>query len=263
MKKIKEKEYALITGTTSGIGYELCEKFASKNINLILASRNEELLMSQKERLTQKYGIEVYYITLDLSLIDSAKKLADYVKSLNIPIDYLVNNAGFNEVGYFLNTDINKELSMIRLHTVFVTELTKYILPHMVKRKKGRILNFGSTGSFVPSPTDAVYCATKAYILFFSKALHGELRKTGVKVTVACPGATKSGFAQKAGIQSAPMFNTFVLSAKKVANKSFKAMKRGRRVKIVGFYGKFQVLFSKILPARFSDYLAVKIMKAK
>jgi len=259
MKKTTNKEYALITGTTSGIGYAFCEKFASKKINLILVSRNEELVLKQKELLTQKHAIDVKYIILDLSEKNCVQKIMEYITGHNIQIDYLVNNAGYNEVGNFLKTDLEKELLMIQLHISFVTELTKSILPQMVSRRKGKIVNLGSTGSYIASPYHAVYTGTKAYTLFFSRALYAELRGTGVTVTCVCPGSTKTGFAKKAGIENTLLFKLFVLKPERVAKKGFRAMKKGKREIIVGFYSKIQVLTSKIMPKRFVDYLAKKM----
>jgi short-subunit dehydrogenase len=118
----------------------------------------------------------------------------------------LVNNAGFNEYGPFLETDLHKELQMIQLNIVSLTSLTKLLLPAMIIRKSGKILNVGSTGSFVPGPLNAVYCATKAYVLSFSDAIAEELKGTNVTVTTLCPWATKTEFAQRASIEDIKLF---------------------------------------------------------
>lgn len=167
----------LITGTTSGIGKALAEKFASEKMNVILVARDRKKLEQQQSFLQNQYQVKVNYILYDLTKEDAVDFIIEQIKQWRIQIHILVNNAGFNECGYFRNTDLRKELEMINLHIRFVTELSKRILINMEENGYGRILNVGSTGSFIPSPTDAVYSATKAYIKSFSDALCGEYRK--------------------------------------------------------------------------------------
>lgn len=178
----------LITGTTSGIGKAFAEKFASMGHNIILVSRDRQKLAQQQLYLKHQYHVTVNHIACDLTQEDAADFVMEQIENWNIPIDFLVNNAGFNECGLFSKTDINEEIKMINLHIRFVTQLTKRILPMMEKNNYGHILNVGSTGSFIPSPSDAVYSATKAYIMSFSNALYGEYRNTGIKII--CPIST-------------------------------------------------------------------------
>ena len=170
-------ENVLITGTTSGIGKALAEKFASEKMNVILVARDRKKLEQQQSFLQNQYQVKVNYILYDLTKEDAVDFIIEQIKQWRIQIHILVNNAGFNECGYFRNTDLRKELEMINLHIRFVTELSKRILINMEENGYGRILNVGSTGAFIPSPTDAVYSATKAYIKSFSDALCGEYRK--------------------------------------------------------------------------------------
>lgn len=167
----------LITGTTSGIGKALAEKFASEKMNVILVARDRKKLEQQQSFLQNQYQVKVNYILYDLTKEDAVDFIIEQIKQWGIQIHILVNNAGFNECEYFRNTDLKKELEMINMHIRFVTELSKRILINMEENGYGRILNVGSTGSFIPSPTDAVYSATKAYINSFSDALCGEYRK--------------------------------------------------------------------------------------
>ena len=254
---------ALITGTTSGIGFALCEEFAQKKINIILVSRNHEKLAEQQEYLQRNFGIKTWIIQQDLELSDAAHSVYAKVCNLKVNVDYLVHNAGFNESGKFIETNIEKEKGMIQLHIMFVTELTKLILPKMVEQKNGKILFIGSTGSYVPCALDAVYAATKAYILFFSKAIRAELKGTGITVTTLCPGATQTNFAEKAGIQGTLLFKLFVLKPKKVANAGYKSMMRGKVTHIPGIYNKLMVISSRIFPALLIDYLTMKMLAKK
>lgn len=254
-------ETALITGTTSGIGKSFAEKFASQGYNIILVARNEEKLKQQQEYLQSQYGITVKYIAYDLTQTNSADLIVEEIKNWKFSVDFLINNAGFNECGLFTDTDINKELEMINLHIHFITKLTKYILPIMKKNNYGRILNVGSTGSFIASPSDAVYSATKAYIMSFSNALYGELAKTGIRVTTLCPGATKTEFASKANIENTILFKLAVMKPDKVVEIAYPKLIKGKRIIIPGLYNKLLILFSKITPVSITNKITLIMMK--
>ena len=147
---------ALITGPTSGIGYELSKIFAREAVNLVLVSRNGQKLKGQKEDFEKRYKVEVCIIAKDLSEPKVSEEVFSDVQSQGIHIDNLVNNAGFNECGPFYETNLEKELEMLQVHILSLTYLTKLFLPGMIKNKYGKILNLGSTGSFAPCPLDAV-----------------------------------------------------------------------------------------------------------
>ncbi|MDH6365705.1 short-subunit dehydrogenase [Enterococcus sp. PF1-24] len=251
---------ALITGTTSGIGYSLCQHFAQNKINLFLVSRNEAKLSNQKKELQSLYNIKIETLSYDLTKPNAAEYISQQLEAKNIQIDYLVNNAGFNEIGNFLNTDLTNELNMLQLQIVFITKLTKYLLPHMVKRSYGRILNIASTGSYIPCPHNIIYTATKSYLLAFSKGLSADLKRSGVTVTAVCPGATKSNFAKKAGIEHSFLFKYFVMDANTVAKKSYQALMAGKKVKIVGLYNKLLVLASFALPDTLINKISLKML---
>ena len=258
MKRVSRT--ALITGTTSGIGYEFAKQFAADAIHLVLVSRNREKLMKQQEALSKEYAVRVDIIAVDLAQADAIEHIREQLEKLDIDISYLVNNAGFNEVGPFLETNIEKEKEMIQVHNVFVTELTKYLLPKMIKNNDGKIANIGSTGSYIPCPHDAVYAATKAYILFFSKALAVELKNSGVSVSLICPGATKTAFAEKANIQNTLLFKLFVMEPAVVAHKGYKAMMRGKKQIIVGLYNKVLVITGVLLPNALVNMISKKML---
>lgn len=251
----------LITGTTSGIGKAFAEKFASKGHSLILVSRNEDKLQVQKDYLQTQFNVSVKTIACDLSTESAVTEIQNKLNEWQIAVDVLINNAGFNECGEFVNTDLAKELEMINLHISFATKLVKSLLPNMLKNHYGRILNVGSTGSFIASPTDAVYSATKAYILSFSNALCGELAKTGVKVTTLCPGATRTEFAQKANIQNSLLFKFAVMKPEKVVKIAYPKLMKGKRLVIPGAYNKAMVLCSKIFPVCLLNKITISMMR--
>ena len=250
-------ENVLITGTTSGFGKAFAEKFASMGYNIILVSRDMQKLKQQQLYLQYQYHVTVNFIAYDLTKEDAADFIIEQIDNWNIPIDFLVNNAGFNEFGLFSQTDISKEIKMIDLHIRFITQLTKHILSIMEKNNYGHILNIGSTGSFIPSPSDAVYSATKAYIMSFSNALYGEYRNTGIKITLLCPGATETEFARKANIEQTLLFKYAVMKPDKVVKIAYPKIIKGKRLIIPGIYNKLLVFFSKIMPIDITNKLTM------
>jgi len=252
--------YALITGTTSGIGKALAEKFAQEKINLILVSRDIQKLNQQADLLSNHYGIKVSVIAADLEKTDTAFMIYEKVKQLRVEVQYLVNNAGFNECGSFLETDITKEINMIRVHAICSTEMMKLFIPDMINNGYGRILNLGSTGSYITCPYDAVYAATKAYILYVSKSINAELKGTGVSITTLCPGSTRTEFATKAGMENTLLFKLFVMTPERVAHIGYKALMKGKVSVIAGLYNKTLVFSSKLMPVRILNFITKKML---
>ena len=251
---------ALITGSTSGIGKAFADKLAREEYNLILVSRNIEKLRAQAAILASEHGIRVSLVSADLSRPGAAQKVFDAVREMGISVQMLINNAGFNEAGSFLETNMEKELGMLNLHAVFTTEMMKLFIPTMVKDGYGRVLNLGSTGSYTPCPYDAVYAATKAYILSVSKGIGAELKGTGVSVTTLCPGSTKTEFVRKAGMENTPLFKICVMDPVTVADIGYKALMKGKTSVIAGAYNKMLVLFSKIMPAFIINAITKKML---
>ena len=243
--------YALITGSTSGIGKALAEKFASQGHHLVLVSKVSDIesLNQQADLLAGRYDIKVSVIGIDLEKEYAAKMVYEKVKKLNISVEYLVNNAGFGVYGSFLETDLMQEIDMMTLHTTCTTKMMKLFLPDMVHNGYGRVLNLSSTASYMPVFKMSVYAATKAYISSLSKTINMELKGTGVSVTALCPGATSTAFAHKAGMENTLLFRMFVMSSTDVANIGYKALIRGRPYVIAGAYNKLLVLLTRLLPA--------------
>lgn len=250
----------LITGTTSGIGEAFCRVFAAKGHPLILVARNEAALQAQADDLRSKGG-KIVTICQDLALPGAAQNVFDAVVSQGLHVDILVNNAGFNVAGDFAGTRLKKELEMQRVHIQILTELTKCFLPAMLRRGFGRLLNLGSIASYIPCPSDAVYAATKAYILSFSSALHQELKGTGVTVTCICPGATETQFAVKSHIEDSLLFTHMVMDPLRVAQLGYKGLMLGRRTVIPGLHNRFLVAASHFFPASFITPIAAKLLR--
>ncbi len=238
--------YALVTGASNGIGYELSLLFARDGHNLILVSRRKEVLFRSAEDLEHIYGIKTLIIPKDLSGPDAAEEIFRIVHGQSISIDYLVNNAGFYVKGAFSDTSWEDEQRLIYLQCLNYTWLIKLFLPGMLRSRKGRILNVCSTGSFVPGPYNAVYCAAKGFVLSLSEAISEEISGSGVTVTALCPGGTKTAFQDYEKTKRS--FFSPLMGASEVARIGYRALMRGKKVIIPGTANKIQVFMIRFIP---------------
>lgn len=242
------KKTALITGATSGIGYELCKLFAGDGYRLITVARDESRLARQADEFSAAGG-EVTVMSQDLSNAEACDKIFAELQRLEIEPDVLVNNAGFGTFGQFCETDLAEETRLLQVNVVSVTRLTKLLLPAMVKRGTGKILNVGSLAGFFPGPLMAVYYASKAYVLSFSEALASELRDKGITVTVLCPGATETEFRLRAGMPNTKLVPIIKpMTAARVAEEGYKGMLKGETIVMPGVIGKGLTVASRMIP---------------
>jgi hypothetical protein len=224
----------LITGASGGIGYELAKLFARDHHNLILVARSGDRLAQVAIEL-RALGVHVHTYALDLGVPTAPRFLFEQVQSAGIIVDILVNNAGFGALGEFAEMSEEQIFGQIQLNIVALTELTRLFLPAMLSRRSGRIMNVASTAGFQPGPLMAVYYATKAYVISFSEAIANEVQNSGVTVTCFCPGATQTGFAQRAGNDKSRVFQQFgAMSVEKVALDGYRAVMEGRTLAISG-----------------------------
>lgn len=228
-----EKKTVLITGSSSGIGKELAFVYARNNFNLVLAARNITELNKIKIGLENKSSITVFCVEIDLSEQNSAEKLYKIVKTKDLIIDILINNAGYGLNGNFIDLDINSQINMMTLNMITLTKLSHFFAKDMIKQSFGNIVNIASTASFQPISGFAVYAATKAFVLNFSEAFSQELKDTNVNITTICPGATKSNFFNKSGINKVNFIG--VATSKQVAEFTYKSVKKNRVIAIHGF----------------------------
>lgn len=224
------QQTALITGGNSGIGFELAKIFAKNGYNLVLVASNLNKLDLAKKTLDMMYpDRSIRIIAKDLSKSESALEIYNLLELEKTTINVLVNNAGFGGIGKFHETDLSNELRMIGVNIAALTQLTKYFLKDMIKRKVGKILNVGSIAGLIPGPFMATYHATKAYVLSFSEALAEEVKGTGVSVTVLCPSATKSDFFDSSrGFKKPILEERNSMSAEQVAQIGFDALMKGK-----------------------------------
>ena len=233
---------ALITGASSGIGRDMARYLAEQKIDLILVARNKEELMKLKEEL----DVNVKVVVIDLSSTDKIKEM--FVALKNESIDILINNAGFGDIGYFNNTDVNKELNMIDVNIKAVHLLTKMFLKEMTKVNRGYILNVASSAAFQPGPLMATYYATKAYVLRLTEAINYELKKQKSKVVVSClcPGPVDTNFNNVANVK----FNIKSLDSEYVARYAIDMMFEKKMVIIPGTKMKLAKFFSRFVSDR-------------
>ncbi len=258
------KQTALITGASGGIGLELARLFARDGWDLVLVARSEGKLRQLADSLAKDHGISAEVIAVDLARPDAAGEIASVLEDRGLTVDALVNNAGFGVAGAFVATGGRAELEMIQVNCVALTQLTKLLLPGMVARKRGRILNVASTAAFQPGPLMAVYYATKAYVLSFSEAIADELRDTGVTVTALCPGPTETGFAAAAGAGATRLFRlASPASSASVARTGYRAMLRGRRVVVAGLKNKLLAQSVRVSPRRVVTFIVRKLQESR
>jgi short-subunit dehydrogenase len=252
---------ALITGATEGIGLEFAKLFAQKGKSLILIARNESRLQTVSKELSS-YKIDVKIYAKDLSFVDNAIYIYEDLKTRNISIDYLVNNAGFGINDHYVDIDWQREQEMFNLNMITLAYFTKMFAKDMKVRKFGRILNVGSTGSFQPGPYMAGYCATKAFVLSLSEAVNYELKGTNVSVSTICPGVTDTNFHSVAHTENTIMSKLLShATPNEVANYGFKIMMKGKSLGIHGFINKIIVFSDRLTCRKILIAFAGKMLK--
>lgn len=235
------KKTAVITGASSGIGMELAPLFAANGYDLILTARRVERLQKLADDLRKMYGNMVDVIPMDLAQPFAGEALWRAISDITPDIKVLVNNAGVGEAGNFADQAPDDIERMIHLNIATLTSLTRRVLPGMIERKRGKILNVASLAGFQPGgPGMAVYYASKSYVLSFSRGLRRELRGSGVSVTALCPGATQTEFADTAAAQDTRMYRwAKPMTARVVALAGYQGLQRGRGVVVPGLLNKF------------------------
>lgn len=231
-------ETVLITGASSGIGLELARSFAADRSDLILVARSEGKLKDLSRELESSRGIRCLVMPADLADPKAPESLLERLRAADIVVDVLVNNAGFGAIGPVASLDARRQVEMIQVNVSALTHLTRLLVPSMIERRKGGILNVASTAAFQPGPNMAVYYATKAFVLSFSEALAEEVAGSGVRVTCLCPGPTKTGFVDAAGMEGVRLFRLGAMDAPAVARFGHSAYRQGRVVAIPGLVNK-------------------------
>lgn len=236
----------LITGATRGIGWEFAEIFAARGYNLFLTGRDEARLRQFARE--HGSGVGITTTVADLSVPNGVDAVFDALRRSSVTVDILINNAGLGDRRAFAESDLEKQRAMLQVNIASLVSLTHGLLPGMVSRKSGRILNLASTAGFVPGPYMAIYYASKAFVISFSYALAGELRGSGVSVSVLCPGATRTDFDRVAGTSGSRLVSTGMMEARPVAEAGVRGMLAGKRMIVPGFSNKIMASIARFAP---------------
>lgn len=254
---------ALITGASSGIGAVFARELAARGMNLVLVARTEGKLRELADELAKKHIIKTEVIAADLGQPNVAQTLYAETQRRQLVIDMLVNNAGFSTYGEFETIAPEKEQQEVAVNVATLVDLTHAFVPSMLTRREGAIINVASTAAFVPIPRQAVYAATKAFVLSFSEALAAEYRGRGVRVFALCPGATITGFFDEINVHNPSGAQT----AEQVVAEGLKAFERGRHFAVTGFNNKVQVILPRFFPRalvlRIADNVSKNMMKPR
>ncbi len=254
---------AVVTGASGGIGAELARLFARDGWEVVLVARSRDGLEKVGRELQRAYGATYHVVPADLADPAAPQAVFDAVRSLSVPVEALVNNAGFGLAGPFVDvggdapTELGRELEMLQVNVVALTHLAKLFLPGMVARGRGYLMNVASTAAFQPGPLMAVYYASKAYVLSFSEALSVEVAGTGVTVTALCPGATRTEFQAVANMENSRLFRAgHVMTAADVAEAGYNGMRAGRSAVVPGAANKVMAAGTRLVPRRIAARMA-------
>jgi len=251
--------YALITGASGGLGLALAREFAKHRHDLVLVARRQDVLEQVAHELRAS-GVAVEVLAADLSQPSVGASIFAALQARNLEIEWLVNNAGVGSNGTFWELDPQKELDQVTINVTSLVDLTRRLLPGMVARQRGRVLNIGSTAGYQAGPFMATYYASKAFVLSFTEALASELRGTGVTATVSCPGPIATGFASTAGNGTSRLFTQGgVAAADDVAREAYAAMIAGRVSIIHTAKLRIGLTLAKLMPRSVATGIARKL----
>jgi uncharacterized protein len=254
-----QRDTVLITGASSGIGRELARLFAGDGADLVLVARSEDRLRELAAGLTADHGIRAQVLAADLTRPDSAGEIAETLARQGVQVDVLVNNAGFGAHGQIAGIGVQRQLDVIEVNVAALTRLTALFLPGMLERGHGAVLNVASTAAFQPGPNQAVYCATKAYVLSFTEALAEEVRGSGVRVSCLAPGATDTQFAAQADMTGTLAFRLGMMAAEPVARAGHDGLRRGKTLVIPGLRNRAMTLGVRVTPRAVVTRLAGRL----
>lgn len=252
---------AVVTGASSGLGVEYARELAARGTNLVLVARRKDLLDNLKSELEKRHKVEISTLAIDLSTADAGSKLMAELGNLGLTADILINNAGFGTSGRVLNEDRKRVQNEISLNVSTLVDLSIAVLPDMLAKNSGAIVNIASTAAYQPVPGMAIYAATKAFVLSFTSALWGETKETGVRVLAVSPGATATSFFDVAGAKP----STALAPVSDVISTTFKALdaKKSKPSVIVGGRNARLAGLSKLMPKKLVIGAAAKLFLDK
>jgi uncharacterized protein len=253
---VKLNKVTFLTGASSGIGKALAYILAKNGHDLILIARNADKLAELADDIRSQFGVQVATFANDISKMSELQFVISSVKSEGVFVEYVINNAGLGDFGFFAESDWHKNEQQINLNMKSLTYICHAFLPHMKMEKKGHIVNIASTAAFRPGPLMAVYFASKAYVLHFSEALADELKQYNVYVSAVCPGPTETNFAQAANAAESDLFrNKKIPSAEEIAEYTFLAMMKRKTVAVPGFKNNALIFIQRFAPRKLTTIL--------
>ena len=256
------KNYALVTGASKGIGREISLKLAALGYPLLLVSRNEGELSRLSASIEERFKVKALFLAIDLAIDGSARNVAAWCTSNNYPVQILINNAGYGLWGDFEKIDVDGQLNMISLNISTLVALTYLLLPILKREQAAYVLNVASTAAYQAVPTLAVYAATKAFVLSFSRAIATELKHTNVSVSCLCPGPTDTGFAERAGMDAIKeLAEKFNMSPDEVAKTAIKGMFKRKAEIVPGFLNKLSARAVSFVPKKLVETIAANLYK--
>ncbi|MGP0585654.1 SDR family NAD(P)-dependent oxidoreductase [Paenibacillus timonensis] len=243
-------KWALVTGASSGIGKVYAQQLAARGSHVVLVARSQDKLEAIAGDIKRQYGVQAVVLACDLSQADAPRQLADQIAELGLTVDILINNAGFGTHGRFEELDPGREQEEIMLNSASLVDLTHRLLPHMLQRGDGVIVNVASMAAFMPCAYSAVYGATKAFVISFSEALWAEMRGRGVRVLALCPGATDTGFFDAVGSGADMAAGNKLSTPEKVVQAGFRGIDQGRSFIIEGRSNSFMAQMIRFVSRR-------------
>ena len=247
----------LITGASSGIGRDMAKELAKRKYDLVLVARNKEKLEEIQRELKDKRNVNVEIIQLDISNEENCIELHNRVQD----VDILINNAGFGDCGDFAETELEKDLTMIKTNIIALHTLTKLYLKDMKNKNSGKILNVASIAGFMPGPLMATYYSTKAYVVRLSESIREELKKanSNVQISILCPGPVNTNFNKVANVR----FDMKSRKSEQVAKYAIEKFLNGKFRIIPGFDVKLGIFFAKLLPSSLMAKITYNVQKRK
>jgi uncharacterized protein len=259
MTKVNDS-WVLVTGASSGFGEEFARQYAAQSHSLVLVARRLDRLQKLAEALRQQYRIDVVVEQVDLSDMAAIVQLHARLRERGIAVDILINNAGHGLQGPFLDREMDAALSMVQLDIASVTAMTHVFAQDMRERGRGKILLVASLLAYYGVQNFAVYAAAKAYVLRLGEALHRELKRDGVTVTVLCPGMSDTGFAQAAQQKLTPMLKRVIMQPAPVVHAGIRALQSGRMSLVPGLGNKAVFLLARTTPRWLNQAIFARVM---
>lgn len=254
-------QWALVTGASSGLGEQFARQLASRGLSVILTARSVEKLEGLAAELGSGHGVGTRVLGADLSIPDGIDGLLKRLEDLELPIDHLIGNAGFGVHGALATSDPGEQRRMVTLNCEAIVALARALVPKMIARGRGGVLNVASTAGFQPAGSLATYGASKAFVINFTEALHEELHEHGVRAMALCPGPVPTGFQDRANIDIVPAQKAMVIDAGETVRRALEAYEAGRVVFVPGALNKVGAVLGSKAPRSLVRKVTYRLMR--